>query len=99
MNVIRPRITLMIGKQREFQFKLLHGVIYTKDHLFIFVFVEDNLCSYCKQERETYSHIFLFCLNMLNVKMIWQALIQRFRLDEIKDLNWQDIIFVGLSGN
>ena len=76
----RPRITLMIGKQREFQFKLMHGAIY---------------CSYCKRERETYSHIFLFCLN---VKVIWKALIQRFKLDEIKDLKWRDI-FVGLLGN
>ena len=91
----RPRITLMIGRQREFQFKLLHGAIYTKENLFRFGFVEDNLCSYCKQERETYSHIFLFCLN---VKLIWQALIQRYELDELKDLNWRDI-FVGLSGN
>ena len=91
----RPRITLLIGRQREFQFKLLHGAIYTKVNLFRFGFVEDNLCSYCKRETETYSHIFLSCLK---VKLIWETLIQRFELDEIKDLNWRDI-FVGLSGN
>ena len=37
-------------------------------------------------------------MSCLKVKLIWETLIQRFELDEIKDLNWRDI-FVGLSGN
>ena len=29
---LRPRSTTLIGKHREFQYMLLHGVIYTKEH-------------------------------------------------------------------
>ena len=40
---VRPKITILIRKQREFQFKLLHGAIYTNEHLHRFGFVGDNL--------------------------------------------------------
>ena len=55
---VRPRITILIRKQREFQFRLLHGAIYTNEYLHRFGFVGDNLCSFCKQETETYKHLF-----------------------------------------
>ena len=32
---VRPRITILIIKQREFQLILLHGAIYTNEHLHI----------------------------------------------------------------
>ena len=92
---VRPRITILIRKQREFQFKLLHGAIYTNEHLHRFGFVGDNLCSFCKQEIETYTHLFFSCGS---VQRIWQALIQILELDEIKYLEWRDI-FVGLVGS
>ena len=80
---VRPKITILIRKQRAFQFKLLHGAIYTNEHLHRFGFVGDNLCSFCKQEIETYKHLFLSCGS---VQMILQALVQLFELDVIKDL-------------
>ena len=42
----RPRITTLVKKIRDFQFKLLHGAVYTKEHLLKFGFVTDNLCSF-----------------------------------------------------
>ena len=54
----RPRHTTILNKHREFQYKLLHGVIYTKVQLLKFGFVWDNLCSFCKNEVETYAHVF-----------------------------------------
>ena len=93
---VRPNISILIRKQREFQFKLLHGAIHTNEHLHRFRFVGDNLCSFVlKQELKTYKHLFLSCGS---VQRIWQASIQLFELDEIKDLEWQDI-FVGLVGS
>ena len=39
----RPRSTTLINKHMEFQFRLLHGVIYTKEHPLKFGFVTNNL--------------------------------------------------------
>ena len=46
---LRPRITTLLTKVREFQYKLLHEAIYTKENLLKFGFVENNQCSFCKQ--------------------------------------------------
>ena len=92
---ILPRNTTLVSKQREFQFKLLHGAMYTKEHLLKFGFVGDNLCSFCNKEPETYPHLFLHCTK---VKELWQFIIEHFELVEISNMEWQDI-FVGLLGN
>ena len=60
-----------------------------------FGFVMDNLCSFCQRETETYSHL---CLHRVNVKQIWQFMIEDFDLAELRNLEWKDI-FLGLSGN
>ena len=88
------RSMTLIRKHREFQYKLLHRAIYTKEQLSKFGFVTDNLCSFCHQEVETYIHVFLNCPK---VKEIWQIMIQLFELTEIATLEWKDI-FVGLPG-
>ena len=91
----RLRSTTLIMKQREFQFKLLHCAIYTKEKLMKFGFVQNNLCSFCQQEIETYAHLFLSCQK---VKEMWQGIIQNLDLIEISNMDWKDI-FVGLLGN
>ena len=90
---VRPRRTTILNKHREFQYKLIHGVIYTKEQLFKFGFVGNNLCSFCQQEVETYSHVFLHCKK---VKDIWKNVIIHYDLIEIRNMDWGDI-FVGLS--
>ena len=91
----RFRSTTLLNKYSEFQFKLLHGAIYTKEKLEKFGFVPNNSCSFCQQEKETYAHVFLKCLR---VKQLWERVIQQFDLAEIKELDWNDI-FLGLKGN
>ena len=92
---VRPRRTTILNKHREFQYKLIHGVIYTKEQLFKYGFVGNNLCSFCQQEIETYAHVFLHCKK---VEDIWKNLITHYDLKEIKNMAWEDI-FVGLSGS
>lgn len=92
---LRPRSAVICCKHREFQFKLLHGALYTKDHLYKFGFVTDKLCSFCKKEDETYSHLFLFCEH---VQRIWQEITNRLNLREIDINNWK-LIFMGIQGN
>ena len=45
----RPRNTTLINKHREFQFKLLHGVVYTKEHLFKFKFVANSYAPFANK--------------------------------------------------
>ena len=41
----RPRkFTLVVNRLREIQYKLLHGAIYTREHVLKFGFAECNLC-------------------------------------------------------
>ena len=91
----RPRFSTLIPKLREFQFKLLHGALYTKEKLFQFALAADTLCSFCHQDTETYLHIFFNCIK---VKLLWQEVIQTFDLREVKKMNWKDFLF-GAAGN
>ena len=92
---VRPRSTTLLSKHREFQYMLLHGVIYTKVQLSRFNFVENSMCSFCHQETETYKHVFLQCQI---VKDIWKDMITYYDLMEIRNMDWPDI-FVGLPGS
>ena len=91
----RPRSSTLIWKCREFQFMLLHAVVYTKEKLLQFGFVADNLCSFCQQEPETYLHLFWRCDK---VKHIWQFIIEYFDIEELKNIDWKEI-HLGISGN
>ena len=91
---LRVKSSILCGKQREFQFKLLHGAIYTKENLYRFGFTLDNLCSYCHDEAETYSHLFFDCLK---VQRFWLELIDCLQLKEIRNGNLK-IVLLGLPG-
>ena len=91
---LRIKSAVVGGKLREFQYKLVHRALYTKEHLFKFGFVNDNLCSFCKNEIETYSHLFWECLY---VQRLWLDMIEQLDLIEIRNVDWK-IIFVGLAG-
>jgi len=91
---LRPRSATLLTKVREFQYKLLHGAIYTKENLLKFGFVENNLCSFCKQMVETYKHLFWDCVY---VKPLWQKVTERFDLTELQNAEWKDI-HVGIVG-
>ena len=50
-------------KGREFQFKLLHNILYTNEQLYKFNphKCPTPLCSFCNEEIETYEHLFCRC--------------------------------------
>ena len=48
-----PRISTLDWKLREFQYKLLHNVIFCNDKLHQFGITQSNLCSFCREEVET----------------------------------------------
>ena len=49
------------SKLRTFQFKFLHRRIATNSYLFKIGIASDNLCSFCKERKETFSHLFWEC--------------------------------------
>ena len=60
-----------------------------------FGFVGDDLCSFCSQSVETYSHLFWSCAK---VQSLWQDTIESFDMLELRDAVWKDI-HVGMPGN
>ena len=90
----RVKGSILCSKLREFQFKLLHGAVYTNENLFKFGFTSDDLCSFCKQEVETYPHLFLKCQL---VHSLWEKVVRHLKLFEIGLGSW-DEIFIGLTG-
>ena len=54
-------LTTNIPKYRSFQYRLLNRALVLNTHLFRWGKRNNNLCSFCKQEPETYLHIFIYC--------------------------------------
>ena len=48
-------------KLREFQFKILHNILYTNDRLYKMKIVSSNICSFCSSDIETPIHLFYEC--------------------------------------
>jgi hypothetical protein len=53
--------TIKETKLQNFQFKINNKILVTKSFLFKINKATDELCSYCKQSRETIEHLFLDC--------------------------------------
>ena len=87
---LRLRWCTLNSRLREFQFKLLYGIVYTNHHLFRFKFVSDNLCSFCGKEEETYKHIFYTCVY---AQTIWGNCNSLMEDVDLKDGGWEDIMF------
>ena len=86
----RPRWCTLSSRLREFQFKLLHGIIYTNHHLQKFKFVDSNLCSFCKKYDETYQHLFYTCEA---TQKVWESCSTFFEYIDLRTLVWKDIQF------
>ena len=56
-----PRKIITSTKIRAFQYKILNNVLYLNDKLFVFGKSETNICSFCKLEDETITHLFIDC--------------------------------------
>ena len=68
---ILPRVVTINSFQRNFQYKILHNILYLNKMIFTFGKIKTPLCSFCHSYDETIKHIFLECIC---VKQLWNHL-------------------------
>ena len=56
-----PRVTTIDSSLRSFQYKILNNTLYLNERLFKFNIVDSALCSLCKQDNESFIHLFAIC--------------------------------------
>ena len=56
-----PRMAAVESKLKIFQYKVLNNILYLNDRLYKIGVVQAPLCSLCKQEKETGTHLFSQC--------------------------------------
>ena len=59
---ILPRVVTINSFQRNFQYKILHNILYLNKMIFTFGKIKTPLCSFCHSYDETIKHIFLECI-------------------------------------
>ena len=93
---ILPRVVTINSFQRNFQYKILHNILYLNKMLFTFGKTKTPLCSFCHSYDETIKHIFLECMR---VKQLWNHL-KLFLTNDIflKILTPQIAIFGFING-
>ena len=57
-----------VSKYRSFQYRLLLRAIITNVHLFRWGLKQNNKCTFCSEEKETYLHLFVYCKK---VQLLW----------------------------
>ena len=90
---VRPRISTLDNKLREFQFKLLYKIVYVNRYLYRFQFISSDKCSFCGKEEETYRHIFLECEMVRN---LWDQCSDSLDIPILKDMSWKEV-HIGLD--
>ena len=90
---LRPRKCTLNSRLREFQFKLLYELIYTRKHLYTYKFSISNICAFCDKYEETYEHLFFTCEK---IKVLWRDCGDLFNLSNIKSINWEGI-YIGIK--
>ena len=65
-----------IPKLRSFQYRLLQRGIVTNIHLYKWNISETESCTFCREERETYSHLFFECQM---VRQLWEKVADYIR--------------------
>ena len=76
---ILPRVVTINSFQRNFQYKILHSILYLNKKLFTFDKIKIHLWSFCHSYEETIKHIFLQCIS---AKQLWNHL-RLFLTDDI----------------
>ena len=77
-------ISTTIVKYRSFQYRLLHNAILLNNRLMYMGICSDNMCDFCKNDRETYVHFFFNCPIVVS---FWEKLFSELGID-IQQLNW-----------
>ena len=69
---------------RMFHFKCVHNILYLNERLFKMKIVQTPLCSYCRTENETVTHLFSECVY---IKQIWSELQTKFQSMNLPNLS------------
>ena len=68
---------IMETKLKDFQFRCLHYIVNTKYKLKKMGITQDDTCSFCNLNTETYNHLFFDCLKVqifwMNFKHFWTS--------------------------
>ena len=93
---IFSRVVTINSFQRNFQYKILHNILYLNKMIFTFGKIKTPLCSFCHSYDETIKHIFLECIC---VKQLWNHL-RLFLMNDISlpILTPQTAIFGFING-
>ena len=74
---------------REFQYKLLHNIIFCNDKLYLFGLTQSNVCSFCRKEVETYRLIFFECSEG---SRIWNEVGNNLKMFQFLNMQWIDVL-------
>ena len=87
-----PRKATLDSKTREFQYKLLHRIIYTSTFLHKMGLVPSPMCSFCGKTEESLEHLFIYCDTS---KHFWSSLTEwLYEVDfDVRYLSTFDITF------
>lgn len=88
LTYLRSRKSTLDSRLREFQYKMLYNLIYTRKHLYQFGIVDDKSCLLCNNYDESYEHLFYSCIQ---IKQLWKSCGDVFHLPLLCNLDWQDI--------
>jgi hypothetical protein len=82
-------------KHQHFQYRLMHGILTSRENLFKWGIVKSDLCTLCEEQIEDVKHIFIECEV---VKIFWQRLLYwiESKLQLIVTFNSLDVLFGSL---
>ena len=62
-----PHKVTINANLRSFQYKILNNILYLNKNLHTFGLSNTQLCSFCKMEEETISHLFYYCIHIQDI--------------------------------
>ena len=74
---------------REFQYKLLHNIIFCNDKLYLFGLTQSNVCFFCRKKVETYRFIFFECCEG---SRIWNEVGNNLKMFQFLNMQWIDML-------
>ena len=85
-----PRLTTIESSLRSFQYKIPNNILYLNDGLYKFKAIPSQLCSLCKLENESLTHLFCQCIE---TRKLWHQLQTWFPVPKkLSDLEPQPIL-------
>ena len=75
--------TTNVPKYRSFQYRLLHRAIITNVHLYRWKMINSNICTFCKNEKETYVHLFYMCPVVQEIWTQFPEIVKEFTTEKL----------------